>query len=184
MRSCLRACPAVLLLALLPVSACSGSDGEAPPARSGSADVVTDEPSEPPEQPEQPEPSGPSIPSLPEGEQALTFENSRDLAILLEGPETGRSVGRFASRNEGAAIELDAHVVAVTADAVLLEYGDHDAARRTGPVFEVEVVEPAALGLEGDLVEDDDVRLVARVGSYEPDVKRLLLDPVSITRRG
>ncbi len=170
MRSRLWICSTALAL---PLPACATAEEVPPPAATPSAPVATRSPAGDP---------GPAV-ETPAPEPTLTFKNSRDLAILLEGPATGRSVGRFASRNEGVAVEFDAHVVAVTGSTVRLEYGDHDAARRTGPVFELRDVAPAVLGIEGELAEDDDVRLVARVTSYESESRLLLLDPVSLTRR-
>ena len=167
MRSRLWICSTVLLL---PLAACTGStdptDPSGEPEPDAPSSVQTATPSE----------DATPVTETPEPEPVLTFKNSRDLAILLAGPSSGPSVARFTRRYEGQLIEFDATVSALADDGspdVLVTYGDHGTTKQSGPTFRLQDV-----GGPGPSVGDD-IRVVARVESYDQRARLLVLDPVS-----
>lgn len=132
-------------------------------------------------------------PVKPTTDEILTAENNADLAALLSGPSDGAPVEQFADTYEGRLIEFDGSIGAMaqhgdynTRYDILIASGDYSETQSFGgPSFQFRDVNTTSdLHYEGENVPDtigvgQNVRIVARVGSFEPDSMLFLLEPVS-----
>lgn len=187
----------VLLLIIFAVTmgAIQG-DGNPEPTTSPIAGAVvpSEQPSEDPT--DQQEPSEPAEEERAE-EETLTVENNEDLAALLTGPGQGSEVESFAAKYEGKAIEFDGSIGAMaphgeykTRYDILISAGDYSATHSSGgPNFQFRDVNTVNdLHLTGDNIPDsigvgDELRIVARVGDYDPESFLFFLEPISTQLR-
>lgn len=123
----------------------------------------------------------------------LTVENSADLAALLRELEPGSSaVEDFATNNDDAFLEFDANIAYMSQHGgyetrfdLLIKPGDYSETSQSGPNFQFEDVNLVSdLKLNGPGVPDSigagqNVRIIARVESYNPTQELFFLEPVS-----
>ncbi|WP_104116832.1 DUF4839 domain-containing protein [Arthrobacter sp. B1805] len=131
--------------------------------------------------------------SATEPAQILTVENSADLAALLQELEPGSSVVEtFAANNDDALLEFDANIAYLaphgeyeTRFDLLIKPGNYSETSQSGPNFKFENVNIVSdLKLNGQGAPDSisagqNVRIIARVGSYNPTQELFFLEPVS-----
>ena len=124
--------------------------------------------------------------------EALTVDNSPELAALLSGPQDGDSVAAFAATNTGRTIEFDGAIAAMnqhdgftTRYDILIASGDYSETEFFGgPNFQFRDVNVVSdLGLVVDVPDTIgvgvNVRVSAEVIEYEPATTLFLLDPVA-----
>ncbi len=129
----------------------------------------------------------------PESEQVLTAENNEDLAALLVLRDPGDpSVAVFASEYAGRNIMFEASIDSMDYHGgytsrydMLITAGQFSEDSAAGPSFQFEDVGIADLHLvDSEDVEyigvRDNVRVVARVESFDDSADLLLLEPVSV----
>ncbi|MGJ9402418.1 DUF4839 domain-containing protein [Arthrobacter sp. KK5.5] len=131
--------------------------------------------------------------SEPADEEALTVKNNEDLAALLAGSEQGPVVEDFATAYEGRVIEFDGSIGAMaphgeyqTRYDILISAGNYSETHSSGgPNFQFRDVNTTHdLHLTGANIPDsigvgDNLRLVARVGDFDPDKILFFLEPIS-----
>lgn len=191
----------VLLLIILAVviGAIQGGDGREPITSPTEGVVVSSgqpspEPTDKPEPSGEPssEPTGEPEPSEPAEEEVLTVENNKDLAKLLAGTEAGPVVEKFAAKYKDRVVEFDGNIAAMakhgeyqTRYDILISAGDFSETSGSGPNFQFRDVNTTHdLHLTGTNTPDsigvrDNLRLVARVGDFNPDSLLFFLDPIS-----
>ncbi|MFD6567167.1 DUF4839 domain-containing protein [Micromonospora profundi] len=140
---------------------------------------------------ETPEPEAPAS-DQPIAEQALTAENSKDLAALLAVPDyCDEAIGTFAAKYKGRTIRFDGSIASMqnhgdykTRHDILVHPGDKGPKSVVGPAFKFEDVNVPDLHLTGANIPNsvgigDLLHVVARVGRYNPDQCLFFLEPVS-----
>lgn len=117
-----------------------------------------------------------------EGSRVLTVENNAELAALLSGPATGKSVDAFSEKYRVQVIQFDGFVADVYINprehngesTITVMAGDASASRHTGPAFEL-----GWYGHESPLekfTKGANVRVTALVGAvYEFDPHQFFL---------
>lgn len=179
----LAVCAVVIVIG---VSVSGGGSKEPEASSSPSASSVTEQ------TPASEAPAETDEPVEPATEEILTVENSTDLAALLTGPSDGASVEQFAQTYAGRLIEFDGSIGAIaphgdynTRYDILVVFGDYSETHSSGgPSFQFRDVNTVSdLHYEGENIPDtigvgQNVRIVARVGSFEPDSTLFLLEPV------
>lgn len=128
--------------------------------------------------------------------EVLTVENSPDLAALLVEPDPcAANVGQFAASHRGSTIALDGnigfmgnHGDADTRFDILIQPGDFSETSAIGPTFQFRDVGIADLHLTGPNIPDqiragDNLKIVAKVGSFDSGNCLFQLDPVSVEFR-
>lgn len=180
----------VLVLAIVGgiASALQGGDGDDDTA-SGSTVVGTEEPSE------TPKPKGAHADESG-ADQVLTVANNKEFAALLRvGDYCDGSIGRFANKYEGKAIEFDGSIVNMakhgdsdTRYDILVGAGYKGPRTTVGPAFKFEDVNVFDLNLTGANQPDyigagDRLHIVAEVGEFKPNQCHFFLEPVSTAVR-
>ncbi|KAB1160062.1 DUF4839 domain-containing protein [Micromonospora sp. AMSO12t] len=125
-------------------------------------------------------------------DQVLTVENSKDLAALLAVRDyCDETIGTFVAKYEGRTIEFDGSIASMrnhgeysTRYDILVSPGDKGPKSAAGPAFKFEDVNIPDLHLAGANIPNsvgagDLLRVVARVGEYNPDQCLFILEPVS-----
>lgn len=128
--------------------------------------------------------------------EILTIDNCADLAALLSIKDPGDpSVSLFAEKYTGKTIEFDGNVMSAfphgdydTRFDILLGAGDYDENSATGPNFQFSDVGAYDLGVDIFSIEDyikvgTNLRIVAKVGSYDANSQLFSLDPISVKIR-
>lgn len=145
-------------------------------------------------------PSGDSlpteVPSAAPAEEILTVDNSKDLAELLAGSDSGPVVEKFAAKYKDQLIEFDASVWALaqhgnykTRYDILIAAGNFDENRSPGPSFQFRDVNTTNdlhytnESPTGTIGIRDNIRVVARVGKYSPDSLLFQLEPIETSFR-
>lgn len=126
----------------------------------------------------------------------LTVENCNDLKLILSNKaEIDPSYSSFASKYSGQIIEFDGRIDYVvyyktdkTRYDILVTAGDYNAESQIGPVFKFQDVNASNLGLNTLFLEDEiwvgrNVKIVAKVKSFDSRSGLFLLTPVSVTGR-
>lgn len=132
--------------------------------------------------------------TVPAAQPALTAKSNADLAALLAGTDTcGESIGAFAAKYRGQAIEFDGSVSAMNNHAdydtrydILVSYGDFSETKSYGgPSFQFRDVGISDLHLAGSdsIGVGANVHVVAKVGEFVENQCLFLLDPVTTTVR-
>ena len=139
-------------------------------------------------------PSEESATSETVDEPVLTAENNEDLAALLAGSASGPGVEEFATTYEDQLIEFDASIGAMaphgnydTRYDILVTAGDYSETEGSGPNFQFRDVNTIndlhyvdTVGNRPDNIGvGDELRVVARVGTFDPDNLLFQLEPVS-----
>lgn len=122
----------------------------------------------------------------------LTVDNCPELAAMLSNPaDIDESYEAFAKKYKGRKIEFDGridycelHGTYTTRYDYLVSAGDYDPNTMVGPYFKFEDVNYFDLGTDLETVSVGmNVRIVAKVESYDIDSGLFFLDPVSVTGR-
>ena len=127
-----------------------------------------------------------------EPEPNLTVENCPELAAILSNKaEIDASYSAFASKYKGRIIEFDGridysakHENFKTRFDYLVSAGDYDPDHQIGPSFKFEDVSYSDLHTDLDTVSVGlNVRIVAKVVSFNSNTGLFYLEPVSVTGR-
>ncbi len=133
-----------------------------------------------------------SDPTGPATEEALTVENSEDLAALVAITDPSvAAVGEFAAKYQGRTIEFDGNIAYMnphgdytTRYDLLINAGDYSETATAGPNFQFRNVNITNdLHLTGPNIPDtigtgDNLRIVAQVGDYNSTQELFFLEPI------
>lgn len=147
------------------------------------------------EEPESGDGDGDGAGSVGQGE-ILTVENCEELlSILSNKSEYDSSYTAFAEKYKGMTIAFDGRIDYITKHGkydtrfdILVSAGDYDPDSQVGPIFKFEDVNAYDLGLDTLYLTDElnvgmNVRIVAKVGSFNVNSYLFFIEPVSVSER-